>query len=248
MYNSRTIARYLKKIDENSYVNIEFLDKINPNTFDLTKNGKIQSSTFGSFSNILIKINVINTKEDQFNEVEYALYPDRLGVICSKVLAGRLNSFSTQNRKMPEYKGELHKTIYTSKVNGTQFECALLNIYYLEDEDCFVFGIKVGLGDLVKDETNRNDFTNFNKTNYVGIKIPYDEMETICYQIDKYLDTFRLTMYPIMMSGRSSYEAKCKTIYKKCIGDVQKIREITEKFNKLSKLEQDEILSGKKAI
>lgn len=248
MNDSRTICKYLKKADKETYVNIEFLDKLTPNTFDLTKNGRIQSSSFGSFSSILVKINVLNTKDNKYNEVEYALHPDRLGLICSRILESKLKKFQEQNKKMPEYLGEVHKTIYTNKVNGTKFDCAIFNLKYEEETDDFVIFIKIGEGDLVKDETNRNDFTNFEKKNLIGIKIPYEEMELLCYQLDKYLDVYRFVMSTSMFKGRTSYETKCKTIFKNCKGDAKKIREITEKFNKLSDLEKQDVLVGKKQM
>lgn len=247
MRNSRTISKYLKKVKD-VYLNIEFLDKINPNTFELTKNGRIQSTVFGAFSSIVINLNVIDTISGKYNKIEYALHPDRLGLICNKILDGNISSFSKQHRRFPEYIGEVQRSIYTSKVVGDKFECAIFNINYNQEKDEFVFSIKSGIGKLIKDETNKNDFTDFSQSNYIGISIPFEEMELIAYQIKEYLGAYRLTMTPSMLQGRQTYEVRCKSIFKNIMGDARKIREVEEKFSKLSKDEQQDCLLGKKVI
>lgn len=243
MDNSRSITNYLKRTKDGVYVNIDFLDKLKPNTFDLTKNGRIQSTPFGSNSNIVISLNSL--KDRKYNKVEHPLHPDRLNLLAKKILNGRLNDFIKQNNKMPEFKGYVNKKIYTSKVADTQYECSLLNIYYREEDQMFVVDIKIGVGDLVKDETNRNDFQNFKKKNNIGILIPYEEMELMASQIIDFIENYRLTMTPAMFQGRFDYECKCKTIFKSCIGDSKKIREIQLEFNKLSEEEKQQKLKMK---
>lgn len=249
MNDSRSITKYLKKAKETSFVNLEFLDKMNPNTFELTKNGRIQTSVYGAFSSILIKLDVLETKTNTYNKIEYALHPDRMGLICDKVLKGNLRTLSRkQNPENPEYRGEVYKSIFTGKAVGTKFECSLLNIFFNEETDEFVIGLKTGVGKLVKDDTNRNDFEDFEKNNYIGICIPYEQMELMCYQTKEFLNSYKLTMTPAMLKGRHAYEMKCKTIYKGCKGDVKKIREIEEKFNNLSESEKRDCLANKRTI
>lgn len=246
MKDSRSITQFLKKGKNNAFVNIEVLDRLNPNTFEMTRNGRIQSSVYGAFSSLIIKLNVL--QDSNFSNIEYAIHPDRLGLVFTKILNENLRSLTKPNRKNPEYMGEVFKSIYTNKVVDTKYECSVLNIYFDEESDEFIIGIKTGVGKLVKDDTNRNDFTDFEKTNYIGISIPYDEMELICYQVVDYLKAYKLTMTPSMLKGRYTYETKCKTIFKGCNGDTKKIRQIEEKFNKLSAIEQQECLQGKKTI
>lgn len=248
MKDSRSISQFLKPIANlnSAYAGFEVLDRINPNTFELTKNGRIQTSVYGAFSSLIIKINVI--KNGEYSNMEYAIHPNKFGLICTKILDEKLSLFCKQNAKYPEYKGKVFRSIYTNKVVGDKYECSIFNIYFDEENEEFVLGIKNGLGKLKKDDTNRNDFSDFEKKNYIGITIPYEEMELICYQVQKYLNAFELTMTPAMLKGRYTYETRCKTIFKSCKGDAKKVKEIEEKFIKLTANEQQECLTGKKEL
>lgn len=243
MYDSRMITKFFKKNDEQT-VTIEFQDKLTPNTFELTKTGKIQSSVYGAYSNIIVK--TIVYRKGQFNEISFAIHPDRLALICEKILKENYEIFKRPNSKFKEI-GFVNKTIYTNKLVDSKFESSYLNIY-LADEEKFVIKTNVGKADLIKDEFNRNDFENFESTNKIAVFIPIDDMELMAFQLIKYLEDYRSVIMSLMLDGRNLYEKRCRTMFKDVKGDPKKVRQIEEKFLNLSEEDRMAAEKGKLSI
>lgn len=244
MYDSRTIAKYFKKNKENGkMVSLEFLDRLTPNTFELIKNGKLESTTFGSFSAIVVKLTVF--KEGQFNSIEYGVHPDKLSLLAEKILGEKYSSLTKVNSQL-SLTGFVNTSIFTSKPVGDMYESSFLNICFQEDK--FLLKIETGKANLIKDECNRNDMQNFVRAKSLALYIPIDEMELICIKLKEYLSTYRNTIMPLMLDGRNLYEKRCKTVFKEVKGDPIKVKQIEEKFFKLTKQEQIDIEEGKKRI
>lgn len=232
MKDSRTISDYMKKTQDGKYVRLEILDKLKPNNFKIIEGGRIQSSVFGTYSNIIVKISLVDN--GICNIAEYALHPDYISLVAEQVLSSRLTYFTSPNLDYPEFFGKVYRTIFTNNQgNNIKNDCSILNIKYNDTNNSLIFGIYVGKGTLIKDELNRNDFKDFDKKNYLGISIPMEKAELLLFQVKEYLNNFRNSFMVNMLSGRAEYEKNCKTIFKDCVGDTRKIRIIEEKFAKL---------------
>lgn len=245
MYDSRTIAKFFKKNNENGQVvSLEFLDRLTPNTFELTKNGKLESTTFGSFSAIVCKISVY--KSGQFSSIEYAIHPDKISLFSEKILNEKYLFLKKPNKKLGLV-GFLNTSIFTSKEMGDMYESSFLNIY-LEEEDKLVVRIETGKANLIKDEFNRNSMENFCKSKSIAIYVPLEEMELLCIKLKEYISAYRNIITPLMLDGRNLYEKRCKTIFKDVKGEPTKVKQIEEKFFQLSKQDQIAAEEGKKKI
>lgn len=245
MYDSRTIAKFFKKNKQNGQIiSLEFLDRLTPNIFELTKNGKLESTTFGSFSSIIVKLTVF--KEGQFNSIEYGIHPDRLSLLAEKILNEKYSIVKTKSDKLG-LNGFVNTSIFTSKPIDEMYESSFLNIF-LDNEERFVIRIETGKANLIKDEFNRNEIENFIKNKSISLYIPIDEMELLCLKIKEYICTFRNTIMPLMLDGRNLYEKRCKTIFKDVKGDPIKVKQIEEKFFKLNAQEKIEVEEGRKKI
>lgn len=244
MYDSRVIAKFLKKNKDGQVVSLEFLDRMTPNTFEIMKNGKIESTTFGSFGLIVLRISTY--KNGLFNSIEYGIHPDRISLFSEKILNEKYKFLTRPSDKLG-LTGFVNTSIYTSKMVGDMCECSVLNIY-LQDEDRFVVSIKTGKANVIKDDCNRNSMENFEKSKALALYIPIEEMELLCIKVKEYISSYRNTVLPLMLDGRNLYEKRCKSIFKDVKGDPIKVKQIEEKFFKLSKQDQLDVEEGKKKI
>ena len=249
MKDSRTIGKFFKK-KETKTVSVEFLDRLRPNTFQMSKTGRIQTSCYGTFSNILTKIiSYDSSVKNSFKKIEYPLYPDKIGLLCEKIVDENYRIFKkpVSKKGFEDRIGYLDTSIYTDKVKGTQFEAAIMN-FYMDEDDSFVIKLQQGSATLTKDEFNRNDLENFTNEFSLAIRVPLEEMELLAYQVKDFLSGFKNVVTGPMLSNRSAYERNCQTIFKDIVGDTEKIREVEIKLNQLSEEDKKLVMSGNKRI
>lgn len=247
MFDSRSIYKFLKSNNEKK-VSLETLDRITPNTFELTQNGRLESSVFGAFSNITFRIQVFQNRN--FSSLEFPVTPNRISLLSKKILQGNKDYFLKKSNLLPELNliGFVNKSIYTAApVGENRYKASYLNIY-LYDEENYAVNISYGTAELIKDELNRNDLKDYKQINHLAILVPIDDMELLMDTTGEYVNSYRTGMLPFMLEGRSLYEDRCKTIFKDVKGDPKKIRKVEEEFFKLSKLEQQDIESGRKTL
>lgn len=248
--DSRTIGKFFKK-KESKNISIEFLDHLRPNTFEMSKTGRIQTSSYGTYSHILAKaISFDKNVKNSFKGIAHPIYPDKMGVLSEKIMNENYRIFKdpVDKKGFEDRIGFLETTIYTDKVKGTKFEASIINIY-MDDERSFVIKIEKGTSSLTKDEFNRNDIAeDYSKDFGIALRVPINEMELLAYQVKEFLRGYNLIMMGPMLAGRSTYERNCQTIFKECKGDTEKIREIEIKLNQLSESDKELALSGQKKI
>lgn len=235
--NSRNISKVFKRLDSGTMLSIQANDHLNPNTFEMMKTGRIQSTPYGRFSNITLETKSF-VKGSKVVSISYAIHPDRLAIVLKKYVNKDFDFFIEKSnvQGFEDRTGFVHKSIFTSKPKNGKFEASVLNIYM--KEKFIIFKTEIGIASYNKDEYNKNDFVDFVKEQSIQINVPFDDMDLFAEQILNYLNDFRQMALPIMLDGRTVYEQKCRTIFKDVIGNAQLIREIEEKFSKLSKEEK----------
>lgn len=219
--------------EDNSRVHIAFRDCLTINTFSQLTGGSIKSTPFGRKSQINISISKIVGNNRTF--LEFGIHVNRMRMILEKIKDENFNIFREFNED-EGIRGLISKRCAVKKQNVELKENESLVskcIFSVDDKERkIIITLKEGIGNIVRDDLNRLDTTNFRELKSVQVRLTVTEISQLASDVLAHIELCQILNAPTMLQNRQIFSQQCKSgVFKDCNRDLEKMRKVEENLS-----------------